>query len=212
MMELDNLKSIWKEVSQPISSLDKAELRSLLKGKTQDALSKINRSIWLEVGACLLATLGFAVGMFFQNRTEQWVLSILILILCIGSVAYYYYKYRQINQISLNTENLRTSLGQLINSLEYFIRFYFQAVIFLAPVCFITGFLYGMASQTDIEKYSHRGYWLIFTSGAILTILLSLTMYPLMRWYLKTLYGYYINDLKTCLSELDEKELEEGGG
>jgi ABC-type Fe3+ transport system permease subunit len=202
-MELDNLKSIWQDISRPTETLDAQAVRTLLKGKTQDALSKINRSIRLEAGACVLFTLIFSGATFFISSATPAFLSVVIFAICALSVIYYYFKYRQINQITLTSASLRDSLTKLIRVIETYLRIYFWAIIWLTPISIITGYLYGMFARLGEEKLPTTVLASLILFGGVFTIIVSLLMYPFMRWYLKLLYGQYLKDLKDCLQELN---------
>lgn len=202
-MELDNLKSLWKEVTEESSKtplFDEDQLRELTRGKTQFIISKINRSIIIEVGSLLLFTLFFSVLALFNDRTEQRVISLLITVFCILSGIFYYYKYKSINDIPLTLSDLKTSLHRLIRSLNYFLNVYLYGTVILAPLSFLTGFFYGVSLSTKII-FSIP----LISIGIGLAVVVTLVSYPALRWYLSRTYGKCLDQLKILEKELSEE-------
>ena len=204
-MEIDDLKSLWNELATnqtKTQSIDKAEIKKLIKGKTQHAVSKINRSILLEVGSLLIVTLFFAFSIFFQEKIVDYTLLSALIVFCSAYFLYYGIKYQRINSIINSGQNLRTSLKNLISTLGYFLKFYLYSSLIVTPIAFLTGFFYGYSSLQETNNPVALDFYTLITldvTAGVLTIL----VYPFMKWYIRRLYGRYIDELKNCLKELD---------
>ena len=188
-MDLENLKSIWKQITESElekKKLNKQELEELLKGKTHNAVTKINRSIILEVGILLLASFGFSIHTFFytSSSSQQKVFFGIIILICIMAGVYYWIKYREINKIAISSQNLKNSLKKLISITETFLKIYFYGGIILTPVSFITGFYYGILTYGDIslQETLQLPYLIIII---ISTVILTVFMYPFTKCYIR---------------------------
>ena len=207
-MELEKLKALWQEVTpeQIESKYLKAEdLKKLLKGKTRNVIQKINRSIKYEVGMLIVLTLAFASSAFWGGQSiSQKVLFGLVILLCSISGIYYWFKYRQINQIDINTENLKDSLETLISTIEYYLKIYFYGSMSLIPLSYLTGYFYGYTLGSEelwLQTFQPSTLWIGLGSGVVFTLL----MIPVLKWYLRKLYANYLEELKDCHQELVEE-------
>lgn len=207
-MELDSLKAIWQEVTENQTSqktLDSQEIRNLLKGKTQSALHKINRNICFETGILLILVLLFSLMMLLDIKNNTWPQKIFFGtfgIISILSGIYYYIKYRQINAILLTTENLKDGLERLIYTIEKYLQIYFYANIVLAPVAFFGGVMAGFNYLNYAQETEKSYEWTFTLSIFLVALLLPFILYPFLRWYIKKLYGNYLDNLRHCLREL----------
>jgi len=207
-MELENLKSIWKDISkqeEQVSRLDSEEITSLLKGKTQNAFSKIKRNLLFEVGSLLLATIVFLGLIISQHVPSKIPLVISISVVFVLSAVYYIAKYYQLSRINIQADNLKNGLKTLINTLEKFLKMYFIGSMALTPASTLTGFIYGYNLNKQSDDWLSEMDFVIWSVAFITVFLLTLTMYPFMRWYLHKLYGSYVQELKYCLTELEEE-------
>lgn len=204
-MEINDLKSLWNELAknQAESKIVAAdEIKKLIKGKTHHAIGKINRGIMLEVGSLLLMTLFFSISIILYEHIAHKPLLSVVIIFCLASVLYYWIKYRRINQIINSGNNLRESLRILTKTLDYFLKFYLYSSLIVTPIAFVTGFFYGYFSLDDSQTPKNLSLSVIGIL-LILSVLLVIVIYPFMKWYIRRLYGRYLDELKTCLQELE---------
>ncbi len=207
-MELENLKSIWNDINAAPNKnahIDKKDISALLKGKTQNAFSKIKRSLFFEIGSLLVATIVFIGLILYEDDSLKNSLVIAILGLFFLSAVYYIAKYYQLQHINLQGNNLKDGLETLVSTLEKYLRLYFIGTILLTPISTLSGFFYGYTLQEESERPLSELPIEIWVAACITAILLTLLMFPFMRWYLHKLYGSYLQKLKHCLSELEEE-------
>lgn len=206
-MELENLKSIWNDLSKVQDAsinIDAKEISKLIKGKTQNAFSKIKRSLFFEIGFLLLATGIFIVLILYRNRFSEKPLVIAILVLFAVTAVYYISKYYQLQRINVQGHNLKENLNTLIKTLEKYLNLYFIGSIVLTPISALTGFLYGYGLHENSDNWLREVELHVWIAGGVTACLLTLLMIPFMRWYLHKLYGNYLNELKHCFAELEE--------
>lgn len=208
-MELEDLKAIWQQyASQEIekTSLDEQEIKKLLKGKTQTAVSSINRSIVREGGILLLVTLGLAAASFIYGDLLTSLFFIPILGICLVYTIYYIFKYQQINKISITEDNLKIALYNLINTIEVYLRIYLYGNLILSPITFLSGFLYGVLIFRDKTLVSPMD-WKTILVGVIIFGIITLFLYPILRWLIKKSYGQYLENLKVYAQELSMEDV-----
>ena len=82
----------------------------------------------------------------------------------------------------------------------------------LIPICFIFSFYLGYTEKDPIpeidgfiEKYKPTK-WLVIVGAVIYMTALSFGIYYFTKWYLKKLYGKYVDELKTYIAELKDSE------
>ena len=204
-MEIEDLKSLWNELASnqtKTRNIDKARIKKLIKGKTQHAVSKINRSILLEVGSLMIATLFFAFSIFFQENIVSYSLLSVIIVFCSAYFLYYGIKYQRINSIINSGQNLRESLKNLIHTISYFLKFYLYSSLIVTPIAFILGFFYGYSSLQETSDPVALDFYTLLTLD-IVAALLTVVAYPFMKWYIRRLYGRYLDELQDCLKELE---------
>lgn len=207
-MELHELKSIWKEISEehlPQKQVASSEIRKMLKGKTQNAVSKINRSIQLEGGLMIAMILAFSLNSLFGSlNLFEKSLSAVIMLMCLGFSALYWVKYRRINQVEIHTHNLKTSLQQLIGILDSFFTFYKSISYYLIPFSYLIGFLYGFSLASDGDMLETLMRWEVLLLSLLMSVLVIALYWPVCKWFSKKLYGNYLDELRDCLQELEE--------
>lgn len=207
-MELEDLKEIWQQYAShqaEKTSLNEQEIKKLLKGKTQTAISYINRSIVKEGGSLILLTLILAAASLIYGDVLTRLFFIPILGICVVYTIYYIFNYQQINKIAINEDKLKDTLHNLINTLEAYLRTYFYGNLILSPITFLSSFLYGALIFRD-KTASQALESSTIISGLIIFGVIMLFIYPIMRWHIKRNYGQYLEELKKYAKELEAEE------
>ncbi len=201
MEELDDLKSIWKQ-QKPFEAKNEEEIALMLKGRSKDLITKLKRNVWFELILTMvcIAGLGF-YGFTLRPGALMW--TILALLVFLVSYSFYYVKkIILLNEYDSSATDLKSNLQQLIERLEIYLKFYKRSYAILYPVFFALGILFG-ALETGfdqyIQKFKSPTYVMAFL---LLTIVFMVGIYTITNWYLKKLYGKYIDKLKSLLKEL----------
>ncbi len=206
-MDLENLKSIWKDVSaQETQTLQvsSSQIISLLKGKTQSVLSKIRRNLFFEVGSLSVATLVFLILIIEHHQPSQMPLIIGLFLLVALSGIYLYKKYFDLKKIEEQGLPLVDSLRLLTETLEKYLRIYFLGNMWITPLSAAVGFFYGYSLHATSDAWLSEINWLVWVAALFTVCLLSALMYPFMKWYIHKLYGSYLQELKAYLAELED--------
>jgi len=201
-MELDELKSIWKN-NPDFQAKAESEIALMLKGTSQSIVHKLKRSVWFELIFTAIAGIGLLVyALTLPSGALKWT-SISILVLFVVYSFYYIKKLVLLKRFNPAIENVRANLEILINNLTGYLKFYKRSYTILYPVYFVLGLLFAAIERgTDefIEILSHPKtiLYLIFVAGVFFFFSTWFT-----NWYLKKLYGNHLTKLKGLLNDLD---------
>ena len=212
MVELENLKDIWKQQIQPTidkQNIEKQEIERLLKGRSTSILEKLKRNLLLEIAMFMVCLLLVAAVPFYFKSTPVTILFIAALVfIFIPYLVYYIKKYNELNTFSIFHNNIKTSLQSLIIQLEKFLKIYFYGSLILAP---FSVFISALACLYEMKALGYLLYFDEFSKPTLSIILsfaivFTLLSYPILKWYLHKLYGQHIETLKEYLKELEEVE------
>jgi hypothetical protein len=201
MEELDDLKSIWRQ-QIPFEAKNEEEIALMLKGRSKALITKLKRNVWFELILTMvcIAGLGF-YGFTLRPGALMW--TILALLVFLVSYSFYYVKkIMLLNEYDSSATDLKSNLQQLIERLESYLKFYKRSYAILYPVFFALGILFG-ALETGFDQYIQKFKSLTYVMAfLLLTVVFMVGIYTITNWYLKKLYGNYIDKLKSLLKEL----------
>lgn len=210
-MELDELKNLLNQkLSTDHLYLSEDDIASMLTKKANSVLSKIKKSIWFEIFSCILIIIGFGyLGIFSKYTSLNIYFSTFTLIFFIFTFVLIYLL-KKINQFDEGIGSIKSNLLSIIKLLEEFIKRYFQFTMALIPICFVFAFFLGYNQKEPVpeldalmnKKQLSKSVLIGITAGYI--FLFSIAIYYFTKWYLKKLYGNYVNQLKVYIAELKE--------
>lgn len=202
-MELEDLKSIWKQSEPDFQLKNEAEIALMLKGKSVSIIDKLKRNVWIE----LIFTIVVSVVLLFyaislKTGALKWT-SISLLLMCMASTIYYIKKLVMLNRFREVNENLHDTISLLIKNLTSYVKFYNSFAVLYA-VYFLLGLLFG-ALEKGTDKYIE----FLSKSSTIIYLLLMAGLFFFIStwcasWFLKKLYGNHLDKLKALLEELHE--------
>lgn len=210
-MELDELKyQLNQKLATDHASRSNADISALLKKKTHSVISKIKRSLIIEMVLCILF---FAAMLYVCFVTDYWSIRLyfgVFTVLIFLMTFVLYYLYRRTHELSNSAQPIKSNLQTLISLLEEFVKRYFQFTMALLPVCFMFSMILSYAEPVEIpeiEKFSVKVFtarWQVMVFLGVYMIVLAISVYYFTKWYLKKLYGNYLNELKQYIAELDQ--------
>ncbi|WP_338793831.1 hypothetical protein [Bernardetia sp. MNP-M8] len=193
-MDIDNLKSTWQALqTQPEPVLENEQIRKLLRGKANDSISKIKRSILIEAAFVVVLSV-------FLMFNQQWFYSPFVIpylgFVMVLSLIWYTFKYLKIRKINLQ-ENLKQTLNQLISTLDLYLKVYLYGSLVLGVFAAMLPLLWKNVSFEDFTL-----------TRVLLIVIIALVAVPayyfVIKWYIKNLYGNYVEELKEELKELED--------
>ena len=202
MMELEELKNIWKSSESGFQPKGEAEIASMLKGTSMSIIDKLKRSVWFELVFALVVSLCLLLyALTLPSGSPKWT-SIVILLMCLSYIVYYIKKIILLNRFDPATENIRANLVSLIDKLSGYLKFYRRSYTLFYPVFFCVGLLFGGMERGADEFFSNlfKPRTLIYLT--IMAVVFYLLSSWLVNWYLKKLYGDHLEKLKKLLSDI----------
>jgi hypothetical protein len=212
MIELDDLRHIWKDKID--SNIDKQrmeaeKIRELLSRKSTGIIDKLRKNLLMEIGMFALCLLLIAcVPFYFKSKEVTLLCGLVICVIFIPYLVYYIKKYMELKKFFSYSSSIKVSLQALILQLEKYLNIYFWGSLLLTPV---SVFLSGFAILYEMKALGFLLYFDMFNSATLslllsFALLLTLVSYPIMKWYIRKLYGQHLENLKGCLKELEEIE------
>jgi len=201
-MELDDLKSIWKQDRPGFEPKKEEEIASMIKGRSNSIINKLKRSVWFELIFTIVCGVGLGIcALMLESGALMWTI-ISLIVLFVSYLFYYVKKLLLLNQFNSSQENLKNSLQHLFDRLNTYLTFYKRSYAILYPVYFCLGLLFG-ALEKGLDDFLYR---LSQPKTIILLILLAgvffLCTIWITNWYLRKLYGNHLDKLRELLQEL----------
>lgn len=210
MMELEDLKNIWKEkIDEDINNnnIAQAQIKELLKQQSSSIIDKLRRNLlWEIIGFCICLILVLFIPFFFKTMAIELLCAAIVVTIFIPYLIYYVKKYRELQRFTSYHHDIKTNLKYLILQMEKYLKIYFWGSLLLTP---LTVFLSGFIILYEIKALGFLLYFDAFHPSILSTLLsfsllITLVSYPLMKWYIRKLYGQLLEKLKTCLWEMEE--------
>jgi hypothetical protein len=204
-MELEELKSIWKQNEPAFQPKGEAEIALMLKAKSISIIAKLKRSVWFELIFTIIVSivlLKYAISL--KTGAFKWT-SISLLVMCMASTIYFIKKLVLLNRFNEMHENLHDTISSLIKKLNGYLKFYKTSYAILFPVYFLLGLLFG-ALERGTDKYLE---FLQKPATIIYLVLMAGLFFFLSTWFaswfLKKLYGNHLDKLNNLLAELQSQ-------
>lgn len=205
-MELDELRSLWKKQGDSFQPRNEMEIASMLNGKSRSIISKLKRSVWLELVFTLIAGIGLLAYALTLDSSTLKIISISILLVFVGYTIYYIKKLILLTRFNSSGNDIRTNLETLVHNLSSYLRYYKLSYTILYPVYFVLGVIFG-----GLERGGTERFFVVLQETRTIVILLvfCLLFYFsstwLVNWLLKKLYGNHLEKLKRMLNDIQDE-------
>jgi hypothetical protein len=203
-MELDEFKLVLKsKTAEDVEQHSASELEKYIRRRTTSIIGKIKQSMWFEFTVTLFFVATFSYAWFRYHFLYVRAFSGLAIVLCFFFFIYLAKLYKKITSYEQTSFAVKESLQQIIYILRRFTRLYFQLTMIMLPVAFIFGLITGyleIQGGIAIKNFNWLRGIIFYTS---LFIFWSATTWFFTKWYIKKLYGNYLEQLKEQLKELE---------
>lgn len=211
-MELDELKlHLMQKIDNDRGLKSPSDIAELLSKKTKSVITKLKNSLLFEIVSCVVFLIAFVyfIATVKYSSIKIYLTAFLILIILFLIILFYLYK--KVNELSTTNLPIKNNLIALHKLLKEYTKRYFQFTMSLIPICLIfsgyLGYIDGKNGVVidELEPISSNlktGKELIIFLVAYIGILI-VTTYLFTKWYLKKLYGKYLDQLQHCINELD---------
>lgn len=201
-MELEDLKSIWKNKEPEFQAKGEQEIALMLKRRSISIIDKLKRNVWVELIFTVAVSIGLLIyAITLETGALKWT-SISLLLMCLIYTFYYIKKLTLLNRFRSVNENLHDNISLLIDNLTGYLKFYKNSYAILYPVYFSLGLLFGA-----LERGTDAYIAFLSRPRTIAYLLLVAALFFFIStwfasWYLKKLYGNHLDKLKSLLNEL----------
>jgi uncharacterized membrane protein len=210
-MELDDLKyQLMNRLAADHAGRSAGDIASLLKKRTASITSKLKKSLWFEIICCMAAVAGFFLISFATSYLSLRIYFSVFGVVAVGFIILLYFLLRHTQQLSATTLPVKGNLQTIVRIMEEFMKRYFQFTMVLIPVCFVFAFILLYTDHRRIPAADHFSRSHFNTSWKVVAFLiiyfaaLFTGVYYFTKWYLRKLYGRYVDQLKECIRELVE--------
>lgn len=208
-MKLDNLKATWQQYTAQAASvhqLSENQIAGLLKVRTENAVTKLKKSIYFELAVQAFTVVLCAVGAFMTPGDVVFSgICLFIAVLCLPFLGYFWARLQYLKRLNVTSANLRATLGNLTEMVAGLSKLYFRTNILLAPVCLIAGQLvyYKLGKGLNISQLPWEEMYLRLGIGLVLGAVLG---YFFLKWYIRSMFGNHLKALQAASSELESLE------
>jgi hypothetical protein len=204
-MELEQLKNLWPKETGAVQKQDDY-LLSLLSKRSNSPIAKMKRNLLSELIAIIVLYTITIVYYFFAFEGRMAEISWFMIGAALLFFIYYYRKNKLLNNMQCVSCQVKSHLELQLGTLEKYVRFYLLAGNILFPVTMLA------VGYIAIVLYPHR----LHPSGPVyystsliitylaMTLILSIGIYFLNKWYVNRLYGRHIRKLREMLNELKD--------
>lgn len=211
-MELDDLKKYWHQ-QPPVdaASPDPEAIRKIIHNKSVGIIERIRRSLVLEIIFCCLALVGMLVGMYYTQQVLITYYLQFFIGLSVVMMGVLFWILRSSNQVNPDDTSIKKNLIRIHTLISRFAHSYFVLTIALFPPVILYS-LYVGASENNyhspIEVIHFFGQLPPLTIGFCIAfiVLSGFLLYFFTRWYIRTLYGNYLDKLRQLIAELNSPE------
>ncbi|MGM0497108.1 MAG: hypothetical protein ACQESJ_04270 [Bacteroidota bacterium] len=203
-MDIENLKGSWNKYASKLRNdghKGQGELEEILVKRSQKSLRLLRRNFFIEAGLnifILPVVLFFVLRSDFVIQPFDFIFSALFIGILIAFLIYMYRSYMRIYQYEDTGFQLSYKLNRQVLRLEKFIRNYYKFVY----IAYFLGLIFGLSTELPEDNMS-----IIIKMGSGILfgiVVLFLIVRPLLKLYIKKLYGSHLESLKMCLTELEE--------
>ncbi len=198
-MELDELKKIDFN-ALPKHVVSAADIASMLKNDTVSIVHKIQRSLKLEIIISILFVAVCAYMIFFENNRIYNIYFGLFGIIGLVFIIVLLFLFKKTTNLSVTP--IRNNIESIVSIIDQYIKRYMQFTVVLLPFCFGLSLWLSYNDPERILKPMDTSS-VMYISLTMLAI--GTGVYFFTKWYLRKLYGNYLQQLKSIAKEFDEE-------
>lgn len=206
-MELENLKTIWKDVGTATVTTSAEELEQMLSKKSKSPIAKLKRNLFWEMVVVVLLYGGTILYYLLKNEPGMLYLSLLMALLGILYGWYYVVKRRLLINMECVTCEVKSNLSTQLVMLEKLVKLYLWAGTLLLPVVIIISgtIAYDSTPLPPDLPLSKREFFIYFLVVLLaLSALFTVPVFFVNKWYVNLLYGRHVKKLRQIVNEMNE--------
>lgn len=209
-MELDELKNELNKKFAADKNKSAADIAALLKKQTVSVVRKLQRSLWFDLLANILVLFLFIWQGLYNASWALRVYFSSFIVLSVAALIVLIYLIKKINALNNTILPVKQNLESIYTIVREYKTRCFQLTMLLIPFCiafiFVLAYVENKSGhQFDdlIDKLNDRA-WILYTAIAVYVSMITIGIYYFTKWWLKKLYGKYLDQLKLLIAELEE--------
>jgi len=211
-MELDDLKKYWNQ-QPPVESAapDPESLRKIIHNKSLGIIDRIRRSLVIEIIFCCLALVGIFIGIYFTKQILITRYLQFFLGLSIAMMGILCWILRSSKSVHPDETSVKNNLIRIHTLVSRFCRTYFIFTMALFPPVILYS-MYAGAAENNYQSLSEVIHFYMQLPPFVIAmsigfiVMSGVLLYFFTRWYIRTLYGNYLDKLRQLIEELDFPE------
>jgi hypothetical protein len=203
-MELEEVKYIFLQlVNNEARPMSDADVSALLKSKTKSSVASISKSLLMEGIAALIFFI-FPIYIYVSYPSVYFrSFAVLLFLLAATFLFRICVLLKMISDFQRLPSSVKEKLLALLAIFRRYQQMYLVSTMITVPVLFAAAFLMIYLSNQSkdpvlFDLSPSRAIFVYFFFSAIWCVM----MYYFTRWYLKKLYGKYLQQLEKTLAEL----------
>ena len=225
-MDLKDLKKTWDLMSTG-KELDENQLRNMLGKRTKSLIERIDRNIKVGFVVLLGLIVLFSIDDFWlspqtidtfyeEMPIPNWVVFLAVFgnVLIFSTFTYFVISYYRVKNKCDVVCDLKETLKKIIGTLVLYQRLFYLAlatILLAMGSAFVSGMFIGTEHNAEMQGIQISD---IETGKLVLIVVITIgiltlvggSIFLLLRWGFRRLYGNYIYKLKATLKELMEIE------
>ncbi|HEX4958955.1 MAG TPA: hypothetical protein VFV46_12305 [Lacibacter sp.] len=206
-MELENLKTLWKDVDTTVATTSAEELEQLLSKKSKSPIAKLKRNLFWEMMVVVVLYGGSIIYYLLQNQTGMLYLALMMAVLGALYGWYYVTKRRLLLNMECVTCEVKSNLSTQLVTLEKLLKLYLWAGTLLVPVILVvSGMIVYFTTPLPKDITLSKGTFFIyfFIALFLLSLVFTIPLFFLNKWYINLLYGRHVKKLRQIVNEMNE--------
>lgn len=204
-MELDNLKTLWKEQElPPADDQEQAELLAMLQKRSRGPIDRMRHNLRVETIMLIATYIPTILLYILMFEGTLWGISVIMAVILVIFLVYFYLKNRLLKKMQCVTCEVRSNLAGQIKVLGKYIRFYYWGATMSLVIGWVIAYEVIIYAKHEVHPHMVFSWW--FSPAFLLVLLVPLGVggYFLNRRRANKLYGRHIKKLKELLQEMDE--------
>lgn len=200
-MELDELKNELRlKIEAASEPRSENQIASLLKQDAVSIVQKLRKSLRAEL---IVSAVFVFVCLYMMLFKGDWMYRVFFTTFFIIGIVFSLVLFLLLKKTATmpTVGNVRYHLQQLIHLMDEYVKRYLQLTLILLPVCFVFGV---WISYNNEDQVLQPLAWRTIIYLSLAMFVLGAAVYFFTKWYLRSLYGKYIRQMKGLLRELDE--------
>src|ERR1700761_408077 len=201
-MDLDNLKTIWKE-QEPLTG-QQPDWSELLQKQSRGPIARMRRNLRIEGWLMILTYIPTIIAYFSMFNGQLSLISITLTCIFLFYWVYYYRKNQILKNMQCVTCEVRSNLQGQLKLLGKYIRFYQWSGTIITVLAILMAYMTMRYSLLGHGVPLATGWWRQPAWNLFYLIPFAVILHHFNKGYVNKLYGRHLRKLQDLVREMDE--------